>query len=761
MLPAERNSRPGVIIEYGVSSARAREQHVRSLGVAYTVLSPQESDLDLSFSLEQQLPALRVRVLEACSQVYKERAKAVRRHVRSQTDHKRLVRGNFVAGLLEEAAGDLEAAAKAFHVALSAIVEAAKSSPNPKLFIEDVSEASDALAIHVVSCLARNGEAEDATAYLRAHLNWAGAPPDRRAALYLSVADAFTKRLDTGLWCLRAVELMRGQSPIPVPQLREALTRAFDAFTEAGGCIRHLVYLSMISARLFQAQDNLVMLAQTLIESGWPHLARLLLVGVPLPEKNPTALWLLSDSDEEASELLEVAPGTLIFKNVLDTALFSSAVRFTAEGHLELGFCNMSPVVFTITRVEVNLSLPDSERTVSVDMNEELVPGAYAFHSHSIEGEFIAKISSLRVITSTGLQLVYYPSALADIGTLYSIPLEDTRWNRAFLRALFSFTERSRVRRLSQQIKSVASQVSCLLKSSLTATGCPVSFGFSSNIADVQIVLVSADHGTSDELMRPVAVDETVHITWSSPGQKTVAFEIRQSGGTPLGTITETLHVLNPLSIQFTSQYLDSSLLLVADIEVQLDSLQLMKWELWDSGTGSNYPCLFSAKTPSCYMKGDVLRVAFVLDDPSTASPLLRVTWSCEGSRACATEECPPGLLVPPVTLQLWAQPSSSRMAVGDCVNVAWRLENHTAQQHLVSLSLDTHHLLDHGHWVYDGPLAYEASVEPGDRVLLEARLVPISAGLLPLPRLTVSSLQHESFPMETMPTPPVLVLDS
>jgi hypothetical protein len=274
-----------------------------------------------------------------------------------------------------------------------------------------------------------------------------------------------------------------------LPQLREALTRAFDAFTEAGGCIRHLVYLSMISARLFQAQENLVVLAQTLIESGWPHLARLLLVGVPLPERNPPVLWLLSDSDEEASALLEVSPGTLIFKNVLDTAFFSAAVRFTVEGHVELGLCNMSPVVFTIDRVEVSLALPESERILTVALNEELVPGAFTFRSQVVEGEFIAKITSLRVITSTGLQLIYYPAALTDIGTLYSIPVEDQRWNRAFLRALFPYSERTRVRRAAHPARSLASQVSCLVESSLTATGCPVRFGFTSSIADVQMRL--------------------------------------------------------------------------------------------------------------------------------------------------------------------------------------------------------------------------------------------------------------------------------
>jgi hypothetical protein len=261
--------------------------------------------------------------------------------------------------------------------------------------------------------------------------------------------------------------------------------------------------------------------------------------------------------------------------------------------------------------------------------------------------------------------------------------------------------------------------------------------------------------------MRAVAVDETIRITWTSPGQKTVAFEIRQSDGPPLGTITHTLLILSPLSIQFTSHYLNSSLLLVADIEVQLDAMQLMKWELWDSGTGSSYPCLFPASASTIYMKGDVVRVAFVLEDASSASPLLRITWSCEGSRACATEECPANLLRPPVTLQLQASPSTSLMVVGDCIHVTWQLANHTAQQHLVSMALDTQHLLDHEHWVYDGPLAYEAAIEPGDCVLLEARLVPISAGLLALPRLAVASLQHESLPMEILPTPPVLVLDS
>lgn len=745
-------------------------QQVRSLGVAYLVLcTTQPGDQQSHIYRLDQLPALRLRVLETTAQLYKERAKAVRRQVRSHTEHKALVRGNFLAGLLEEAAGDLDAAAKAFHVALSALVEAAKQSPEPSAFISSVSEASDALAMHVVTCLAGGGEPGDATAYLRAHLAWAGAPPDRRARLYLAIASAYPSRLEGAMWCLRAVELMRGLRPLPVPELREALTRAFDAFTEAGHCIRHLVYLSMVSARLFQAQENLLVLSQTLIESGWPSLSRLLLAGAPTPARNPAALWLLAESDEEAASGLEAVSGTLVFKHVMDTALFPAACRFTAEGHVEVGLCNMSPVVLQISRLELCLALPDSERsvTVPVDEEEELVPGAFSFKTHQLpEGDFAARLLSLRVVTSTGLVLAYPASALSDIGTLYSVPADDQRWHQPFLRSLHAFTERSRQRRARPRRPPVPS-VTCATEG-LTATGCPVRLSFASAMAGVLIVLIGTDHGVSDDLMRPVPVDETVSITWATPGPKTVAFELRHADGASFGTLSHSLSLSHPLSIQFRSQMMQNAILLLADIEAHLDGMQLTRWELWDSGSGASYPCLFVPKAPlDAFMKGDVLRLAFRLndDDPASASPLLRLSWACGGQRACVSEECPPALLAPPRSglLLLRTRLECSRARVGECIRLTWTLENGTAQNHLLSLAMDAQQLLDTEHWVYDGPLVFEAALEPGGTIVLEARLVALCQGLLAPPRLLVSSRQqqqHDSLPLDLAPSPFLLVLD-
>lgn len=777
---------PSVIVDVldqvDPSAISLAQSALKSSGISYYVLitSGANSTLDCVYPWTALGP-LKEAIIDSAMSFYKDKAKRYRKWValkqsRFPYGFGSMVRYNVKAGWMEELAMDLPAAVRAYHVAYSALVEAAKQSPEKTIFISSIRSVSDYLARKIVCGLARSGSAQEADAYLRNHHGWSGASETDQLANVLAVAESFvhptdpTSPLIPGHYYLQAINLARSMGNLDLAHLRSMLTLAFDSYKASGrGAKRHLIYISLLSADLFEHGQNMEMLSQAVRDEKWDRMAALMLRG--LSGISVQSAWFglahtLHGLDEEGlNGLLENGSGTVQFSLVQDTCHLPCAMRFLHKQdgtlHVQVALCNMSPIAISLETVV--LAFKEEGEEITIHAAEEIIPGATYSVTQSIDGpDRVLRLAQVRLQCGS-LLFSYSASSLCTVETLYLLPVTEVeRWNVGFLRSLGGYWARSKMN--VPRPKEVPSfpQVTCSANSTL-ATRVPVKFTFEGPAESLRIL--GCDHGTFDTA--PFRVDDgPIEITWNVPGTKSIHFEARSDAG-EMRTFCQQFQVTDPF--KFVFNLIRSSpevALLNVDLTVQIDGISLTKWDLLDSSSGTILNAINPITSKGAYMTGDLLRAGFILPDtPETNGDLVfRVGWTTDTIAQCTTsEQCPSHLLATRSDLMLGTEASALKAPVGDRISLRWTLISHLDVPSIPLTMTITDRPADpdfEDSWVYEGPCVVDVGVEPGQRYTVEAWVTGLRPGRFALPIVTVTPTNpaHAMHPITAIQHPTILI---
>lgn len=693
--------------------------------------------------------ALKEALLQTCNVFYKAKAKRYRKMTgwkagKFTERFGPLVRYNFKAGLMEELAGDPSAAVKTFHVACSALVEAAKEHKEDRPgFIRSVCHIADVLVVKIVGGLARSGAVQEADAYLRNHHRWAASEPLERIRNFLAVSESFAGSgppvpYGPAHYYLEAVNVARGLLPDEVPRetLRLMLTRAFDS-CKAREATRHLLYISLLSAELFENSQyrtcvvtlflcfrNLEVLAEKLHEYAWNDLAESILAELPLATMNLSTLWFLMMRSEEVGEdlleAIEEKEGTVKFDSLEDTQLLHAAFRFTPDGY-ELRLCNMSPLILNLERVIISLSMAGDEGRLEEQVSDELLPGAsLTLKKQASFQTFPVKIMALYIKSLDGKTFAFAnPGTLATVDTLYTLP----EWNSTFLKGLAPlFWEKTKAKTYA-----VRAERACDIcrHVSTPAVGVPIKVKF--NVPEGgECILLGNDHAVTDHTG---PIKDIVAVTWPIGGWKTVQYQVRGADSS-IANGTYQVHVIDPLEVLLSTRMIGDRHLVMVDVSFQFDEMNLTKWECWDSESGASFTALNSDNQAEGGI-GDVYRIGFVV--PEASKPVVRLHWSTATASGSILRNS--SVERPVADIHIHSRVSAMQCKQNELVFLTWTLHNKAGTDQQLALGIDSM-LTD---WIFEGPCADEAFLPAGETFTFSTRAIPVAKGTVALPALKLS----------------------
>lgn len=642
-----------------------------------------------------QLQELAIDLKEHSEQVYKEKVKKYRRKLSSQP-----IDDNswywFKIGLMEELAGDLNSALKAYH----------------QSYTLSKSHRKSLLAVKVCLVMWRMGAFKDAWLCLEEHNQHF---ETERLETLLGVADGIDVQVGDSIFTpghlyLLAANLCcsKQEATSNIELCQELLTKAFDNNKTR---LRTLVYISLLAARISQNFANLELLATKIYDDGFEGLASIVLKQVPMEQLSFKGLWLrlsvLPNDQELMDEFLNRLDGSSTrqsirvndCKLILCSFRFDDVVFYPGESvRFQVRLENMTPAILSIQQIE---ALFADGTTAAINLGGELIPGTSGIYCGETHLDGSAKVIAVRLITET-LEVIfeelpeYKDDFLNHFKTIKMLPPKPE---------LAKFE----------------------LLSPLKATNVPVKIKIESLSK-----LVDCDDGNYS------MEDEMLIITWSQPGPKTIHYQVKND---PARVYQIELVIHDPFQLHFqTIPVSPEKLLVLLDISVTIDGISLDGWELWDSITGQQHPPTNKACCSAKYKSGDMVRAAFFLSNATieeVVEPVFRIIWN----DSLTFDKSFPCLWQPSTTsLYAFVKPSKYRVGLGEVFGCEWIVWNMTAETHHISLH---HQQPDDECLVYAGPVITETLIQPREKIVIcRGKFVAMTEGLVELPRFVIGPVQ-------------------